>query len=158
MDRPAGETEMDFIVAEVTEIVAGALEMAPRTALICVEPALRPRTSPDPMPTVAIVVLVELHEALLVTSCLLPSLKVPVATNCTVPFLAIEAVPALKAMDCSMAAVPVSVATGLAMLPSVAVICVLPAAWPTAVPVPEPIVATDVFEEAQVTCPASCHR
>lgn len=112
---------------------------------------LRPRTSPEPMPTLATVVLVEVQDALPVTSCLLPSLKVPVATNCTVPFLAMDAVPALKPIDCSVAVVPVRIAAGLAMLAIVAVICVVPAPWPTAVPVPEPIVATAVLEEAQVT-------
>src|SRR5580700_2123604 len=149
MARLDGVTAMDFKVAEVAVMGTTGLVAPPSVAVICVEPAARPRTKPAP--TLATPVLEEVHVALEVTFCLVPSLNVPVAKSCTVPFLAIDAVVGVTAMDCSIADVPVSVAAGLATLPKVAVICVVPAPWPAARPFCEPIVDTAVFEEDQLT-------
>ena len=97
--RLPGVTARDFNVAEVTVNVAGGLPTAPRAARICVEPALMPRTNPEPIPMLAMLVLVELQEALLVTSCWVPSLNVPMAENCRVPLRARDAVVGVTAMD-----------------------------------------------------------
>lgn len=146
-----GITAMDFRDAEVTVNVAAGLLRPPRVAFICAEPALMPRASPDPGLTVATLLLEELHVAVVVTFCVLPSLKVPKAVNCWVPSLARDAVMGRTAIDWSVAEVPVSVPAGLTTLPSVAVIRVVPEPWPTARPVCEPIVATAGFAAAQVT-------
>lgn len=96
-------------------------------------------------------VLEECQVALVVTFCKLPSLKVPVARKCSVPFLAREPVVGVIAIDCSVAEVPVNVAVLLVRVPSVAVICVVPDPWHTARPVCVPIVATAVFVLDHVT-------
>ena len=51
----------------------------------------------------------------------------------------------------SVGAVTVSVTGGLEIVPTVAVICVEPAATPVATPLPMPTVATEGLEELQVT-------
>lgn len=147
----AGVTAIDFNVAEVTVSVAAGLLLLPSVAVIVVDPALRPLVKPEPTPMVATLLLDEVQVVLDVTFCVLPSLKVPVAMNCCVPFLAMEAVAGVTAMDCNVAEVPVNGTAGLTTLPSVAVIWVVPGPWPTARPVCAPMEATEAFEVAQVT-------
>jgi hypothetical protein len=81
------------------------------------------------------------------------SLYVPVAVNCCVFPIPTLGEAGVTAMDCSVtvAAVTVSASFGLATLPCVAVICVVPAATPVANPVAAPIVANAVFDDFQVT-------
>jgi len=50
----------------------------------------------------------EAHVAVFVRLCVLPSLNVPVAVNCTLVPLAIEELLALMVIDCSVAAVTAS--------------------------------------------------
>ena len=86
---------------------------------------------------------------MLVRFCVLPSLNVPVAVNCTVVPLAIEELPALIVIDCSVAAVIVS-ANELDVMPLCVAVMLLE---PIAAPVAKPVVlmlTVAVFEEAQV--------
>jgi len=72
----------------------------------------------------------------------LPSLNVPVAVNCTLVPLAMEELPALIVMDCSVAAVTVR-AIELELMPFwVAVMLLNPTAAPVARPVE--LMLTDV--------------
>ena len=73
------------------------------------------------------------------------------AVNCCVVPLIMEGLAGVTAMDCSVAAVTVSVSGGLTTAPCVAVICALPIPAPVARPVPVPMVATAAAAEAQVT-------
>lgn len=149
IERLDGETAMDFNVAEVTVRVTTGLVTPPMAAVICVDPAASPRT--EPAPTLAIPGFEEFQSALPVTFCAVPSLKVPVATSGTVPFFATDAVVGVTAIDRSVAEVTLSVTAELVTPPNDALICVVPVAWPRARAFPEPMVATAVFEEAQVT-------
>ena len=77
----------------------------------------------------------EAHVAVFVRLCVLPSLNVPVAVNCTLVPFAMEELPALMAMDCSVAAVTVK-AIELEVIPFwVAMILLEPMAAPVAKPV-----------------------
>ena len=73
----------------------------------------------------------ELHAAVLVRFCALPSLYVPVAANCCVFPAAIEAFPGVTAIDTSAADVTVSVAE-LVILVMVALRLEVPAVTPVA--------------------------
>ena len=95
--RLEGVTEMDFKVAEVTVTETAGLLTPLRAAVICAEPGARPRTRPAP--TLAMPFCEEVHVALGVTFCFVPSLKVPVATTWIVPFLAMDALAGVTAMD-----------------------------------------------------------
>ena len=66
---------------------------------------------------------------------MLPSLNVPVAVNCTLVPLAIEEVPALTVIDCSVAAVTVTAIVFEVMPLCVAVMLLDPIAAPVASPV-----------------------
>jgi hypothetical protein len=97
---------------------------------------------------VATVTAEELHVAVLLRFCVVPSLKVPVAANCCVPPFETEGFAGVTAIDTSVAAVTVSV-----VLP----VMLLEAAWIVVVPVPTAvakpvalIVATVTAEELHV--------
>jgi hypothetical protein len=75
-----GVTAMDASVAAVTVSVV-LPEMEPEVARIVVEPAPTAVARPAVL-IVATVPAEELHVAVLVRSCVVPSLKVPVAVNC----------------------------------------------------------------------------
>src|SRR5262249_23157599 len=77
-----GVTAIDFRVAAVTVTFAAPLVTPFTVALTWAEPELMPRTNPEPIPTVAVLLFVEAQVALEVTSCWLPSLNVPSAANC----------------------------------------------------------------------------
>lgn len=117
---------MDFKVAEVTVTVTIGLVTPPMLAVICVEPGASPRARPAP--TLAMFVFDELQAALVVTFCVVPSLKVPVASSCTVPLRATEAAVAFREIVRRVAEVTFNVAAVLETLPSVAVIWVVPPA------------------------------
>lgn len=127
-------TLMDCSVAAVTAR-AKALEVIPLwVAVILLEPMAAPVARPVALMLTAVGFELP-HVAVLVRFCVLPSLKVPVAVNCTLVPLAMEEVPALMAIDCSVAAVTVS-AIELEVIPLwVAVILLEPIAPPVARPV-----------------------
>ena len=70
--------------------------------------------------------------------------------NCWVVPLAIEGLVGATAIDTSVAGVTVSVSAGLTMLPSVAVMLLVPVPTPVAKP-PAAMVATEGIEEVHVT-------
>src|SRR5438270_10401261 len=112
-----------------------------------VVPAPMAVTSPV-LPAVTTVVSLELQVAELVTSCVLPSVYVPVAVNCWVVPLTIDAFAGFIAMEDTIGGVTVNVAVP-ATLPEVAVMVVLPGLTLDASP-EVLIVAVDAFEEFHV--------
>ena len=114
---------------------------------------LEPRAAPVAKPPAAMFTTAEfelVHVAVLVRFCVLPSLNVPVAVNCTLVPFAIEELLALIVMDCRV--MPLTVrAMAFDVIPlSVAVMLEVPAATPVA-RAPALIAATDVLEEFHVT-------
>ena len=117
-------------------------------AEIVVCPTASPVARPVPL-TLATVVVDELHVTEFVRVCVLPSLNVPVAVNCSVEAIFNEPEGALTAIDCSVAAVTVSTTAFDTTPLCVAVTLVVPAVSPVANPAAV-IVATAVLEELQV--------
>ena len=113
----AGVTATETSVAAVTVSVV-LPEMEPEVARIVVEPAPTAVTRPAVL-IVATVPAEELHVAVLVRSCVVPSLNVPVALNCCVWPLVIEELAGVTAIDARVAAVTDIVVLPL-MLPEVA--------------------------------------
>jgi hypothetical protein len=146
----AGLIAIACSVASVTVSVAELLVTVPDVALIVALPTPAPVASPVAL-IVATVVADELHVAVFVRFCVLPSLYVPVAVNCCVAPFAIEGAAGVTAIDCSVAAVPVSVAVFEVTPFIVAVTLVEPMPVTVARPVAA-IVAAAVFDEVQVTC------
>ena len=106
------------------------------------------------MSMAATVGLEELHSAEAVTSCVLLSLKVPVAVNCRVVPIAMLAFAGVTAMETRLAPVTVRDAVPLTE-PEAAVIVTGPV--PTAAAIPEALMdATFVAEEDQVTDVSNC--
>lgn len=134
--------------AAVTVNVAGGPTVLASVAVICDVPMPSPVARPVLPPIVAADIVPDAHVALLVRFCVLPSLKVPVAVNCYVSPFAIVGLPGVTAIDCSTAAVTVSMTGELTMLPFAAVISDVPSPSPVPLPVPEPIVATDGVPDA----------
>jgi len=142
----AGVTATETSVAAVTVSVV-LPEMEPEVA----------RTVVDPLPTavarpavliVATVTAEELHVAVLVRFCVVPSLKVPVAVNCCVPPFGTDGFAGVTAIDTRVAGVTVSVVLPLTP-PELAWMVVEPV--PAAVAKPAVlIVATVTEEELQV--------
>src|SRR5208282_4375088 len=89
--------------------------IAPEAAAIAVCPGVRALASP-PVLIVATAAVDELHIAVLVRFCVLPSLYVPVAVNCCVAPAAIEAFAGVTAIETSVGAVTVSVVEPLRLL------------------------------------------
>jgi hypothetical protein len=144
----AGVTEIEVSAAGVTvSSVEPLIEFT--LAPIVVDPVTDPIARPVAL-TGATVGLEELHDALAVKSFDEPSLYVPVAANCSVKPLAIVGFAGVTAMDTRIAGVTVSVSAGLTMLPSVAVMLLVPVATPVARP-PTVIVAIERFEEPHIT-------
>ena len=103
----------------------------------------------NPALTVAAAELLEVQVAELVTSCVVLSEKVAVAVSCCCEPLITVGFDGERAIELTTLLLTVSVVLCF-MLPSVAVMVVLPRATPVAVPV-ESIVAIEVLEEVQVT-------
>jgi hypothetical protein len=101
-----------------------ALTVAVPVPTLCPSPALL---------IVAVVGVSEDHVAVLVRSCVLPSVNVPVAVNCCVVPNAIDGVAGVTANDISVAAVTVSVVDPLTP-PTLAVMFALPTPAPLATP------------------------
>lgn len=113
---------------------------------------LDPVPTPVASPLVLIVTAAELdedHVAELVRFCVVPSLNVPVAVNCSLVPLAIEAFAVVIVIDCSVAAVTAKGRAFDVMPFSAAVTLVDPTASPLARPLVL-IVAALVLEESHV--------
>ena len=114
----------------------------------------------DPVPTPAArppvtftaAALEELHVAELVRFCVLPSLKVPVAVNCSEVPLAIDAFGPLTVIDCSVAVVTARAKMFDVIPPWVAVMLLEPTATPVNKP-PAAMVAAAGLEDVHVTEP-----
>src|SRR5215468_9205504 len=125
---------MDCSVAAVTD-KAKALEVIPLCmAVMLLEPIAAPVAKPVVL-MLTVAVFEEAQVAVLVRFCVLPSLNVPVAVNCTLVPLAIEEAPALTVIDCSVAAVTVTAIVFEVMPLCVAVMLLDPIAAPVASPV-----------------------
>jgi hypothetical protein len=118
--------------------------MEPAVAVIVAAPTPPPVATPL-VAIAATIVADELQLTPFVTSCLLPSLYVPVATNCWLVPFAIEALPGLTESDRSIGGVTASVAEPL-IVPEVAAIAVVPTATPRDRPAAV-TVATEATEE-----------
>ncbi len=116
--------------------------------MICDVPVPTPVAKPV-LVIVATVVVPEFHVTLAVRFCVLLSVYVPVAVNCSVNPFAIDGFAGVTAIDTKVAAVTVSVSPGLVTPFSAAVICDVPIAIPLAKPA-ELIVATLVVPDTQV--------
>lgn len=122
--------------------------MEPELAVIVVVPAASAVTKPL-AETVAVVTPDDVQVAVLVRSWVLPSVYVPVASNCKVVPSAIEALAGVTAMDSRVGGFTVRVEEPL-IAPEAALMTVLPTPAPLANPVLE-IVATAVADELQFT-------
>ena len=133
MEELPALTLIDCSVAAVTAS-AKLLDVIPLwVAVILLEPMAAPVARPVALMLTAVGL--ELAQvAVFVRFCVLPSLKVPVALNCTLVPLAMEELPALIAIDCNVAAVTVR-AIELEVIPFwVAVMLLEPMAAPVARP------------------------
>ena len=142
-------TAIDCSVAAVT-VSAKLLEVTPLcAAVILLEPAPTPEAKPAV--TVVAAILEELQVAEFVRFCVLPSLKVPVAVNCSAVPLAMEAVGPLIVMDCNVAVVTAKAKIFEVMPFWVAVILLEPTAAPVNRPLDVMVAAAE--DEVQVTEP-----
>ena len=143
----------DCSVAAVTVSVTPGLVTLPDAAVMLVVPAATPVAVPAPVPViVAAAVFDDVHTTPVVNGAVVPLLYVPVAVYVCVSPAAMLAVVGVTAIDCSVAAVTVSVIPALVNPPDAAVILVVPVATPVAVPVPVPvIVAAAVFDDVHTT-------
>jgi len=142
-------TEIDCSVAVVTDR-AKVFDVIPLcVAVTLLEPVPAPEAKPATIVTA--VVLEEFHVAELVMFWVVPSLKVPVAVNCSVVPLAIDGLGPLIVMDCSVAAVIASAKILEVIPPWVAVMLLDPTAAAVSKP-PDATVAAGE-EEVQVTEP-----
>jgi len=148
IDGFAGVTAIDASVAAVTVSVSAGLVTPFSDAVICEVPVPTPVASPAEL-IVATVVVPEFHVTLAVRFCVLLSVYVPVAVNCSVVPFAIEGFAGVTAIDTKVAAVTVSVSAGLVTPFSVAVICDVPTPIPVAKPA-ELTVATPGVPEFHV--------
>ena len=140
---------IDCRTAAVTVRMIEFDEIPPCAALILVVPVPVPVATPDAL-TVATAEFEDDHVTEFVRFCVLPSLNVPVAVNCSVVPLEIDVLGALIAIDCRTAAVTVRVIELDVTPPCAALIFVEPVAFPVARP-ETLIVATVEFEEDHVT-------
>jgi hypothetical protein len=146
MDGFAGVTATDCNAAEVSVVVP---ETPEKVAVITVEPAATAVTNPltvPAVPTVAMVVSVELHVAKVVRSWLAPLVKVPVALSCWVVPMAMEGFAGVNAIDANPAEVRV---VDTETFPAETEMVVVPVAMAVTSP-PGVTVATLPFVELQV--------
>jgi hypothetical protein len=121
----ASETRTGCPTLSVAEAV-----IAPDVAVIVAVPIPTPTANP-PLEVVATLIADELHVTAFVRSRFVPLLYVPVAVNCCVPPVAIDAVLGATAMEVNTAAVTVNEAAPL-IFPETAVIVAAPALMPLA--------------------------
>jgi hypothetical protein len=150
IDGLAGVTAIDTSVAAVTVNVSGGLVTPLNAAVICDVPTPAPVATPAEV-IVATVVVADTHVACVVKFCVLLSVYVPVAVNCSVVPFAIDGLAGVTAIDTSVAAVTVNVSGGLVTPLNAAVICDVPTPAPVATPA-EVIVATVVVPDTHVAC------
>jgi hypothetical protein len=153
IDGFAGVTVIEFntTTAALTVKVVEPVTV-PKVALISDDPAFRDVANP-PLLIVATVRSAEVHVTDVVSVCVLPSLKFPVAVNCWVAPAVIEGFAGPTVIDTNVAAVTVSVVEPFTE-PDVAVMSDPPVPTLVASPcVPAELlmVATPVCEELQVT-------
>jgi hypothetical protein len=122
-------------------------------AVIGVLPAVSPVARPV-LSTLATLPAVEVHVAALLRSCVLLSVKVPVAVNCFVRPAAIDGFAGVTAIDAMTAGVTVA-DTVLLIEPSVAVIVTVPKATVATFPLPSMLAMVE-SEEFQITPLRSC--
>src|SRR6202035_2575853 len=115
--------------------------MLPELAWMVVVPGPTAVAKPAAL-IVATVTAEELHVAVLLSFCVVPSLKVPVAVNCCGPPFGTEGFAGVTAIDTSVADVTVSV-----VLP----VMLLEAAWIVVVPVPPAVAKPIALIVATVT-------
>jgi hypothetical protein len=136
-----GLIAIDTSAAAVTVRTVEPL-IEPEVAVIVAVPCPTLVASPGVTPVVLIVAVVgvsELHCTVLVRFCVLPSVYVPVATNCCVVPSAIDGVPGVTTIDTSAAAVTVTVVDPM-IEPDVAVMLAVPSPTLVASPVVAPVV------------------
>ena len=140
---------IDCSVAAVT-VSAELFEVNPFcVAVMLVEPMAVPVARPVALMLATVGLELAQMDAF-VRSWVLPSLKVPVALNCTLVPLAIEELVVLIVIDCNVAAVTVSATVLDVTPPCEAVTVAVPVPTPLAKPLPL-IETADVFEEFQLT-------
>jgi hypothetical protein len=142
----AGVTAIDCSVAAVTVNPVDPT-MEAEVAEIVEVPTAAPVARPAAV-MVAVAVFDELHVAVLVRFWVVPSLKVPVAVNCWVAPLVIDGLAGVMAIDCSVAAVTVSVVEPFTV-PEAALMVEVPTPAPVARPAAV-MVAVAVFDELHV--------
>ena len=147
IDGFAGVTAIDCNVAAVTVSTVEPLIDEDVAAIVEV-PTPAPVARPAAL-IVAMLVVPEDQVTLDVRFCVLPSLNVPVAVNCSVAPLVIDGFAGVTAIDCKVAAVTVNTVDPL-IAPEVALIVDVPTPAPVASPVVL-IVAMLVVPEDQVT-------
>ena len=123
-------------------------ETAPEVALMVVVPAVNAVTRPLLL-IAATAVLIEVQVTKLVTSCIVPSEKAPIAVNCRVVPPGMVGLAGVTVMEERLADVTVRMVPP-EISPKVAVMIVVPAARPLAKPLLL-TVATAVLEDRQVT-------
>jgi hypothetical protein len=143
-----GVTAIDTNVAAVTVNVSPGLVTPLSAAVICDVPVPTPVASPA-LFKVATVVVTEFHVTLAVRFCVLLSVYVPVAVNCSVVPFAIDGLAGVTAIDTSVAAATVSVSGGLVTPLNAAVTCEVPTPMPVAKPA-ELMVATPSVPDTHV--------
>jgi hypothetical protein len=135
IDGVAGVIASDTSAAEVTVSFVDPVT-DPDVAVMVAVPAPVPLANPGFGGTLLIVATAEtseLHCAVPVMFCVLPSVYVPVAVNCSVAPVAIVGIAGVTAIDTNVAGVTVSVVDPL-IVPDVAVTAVLPTATLEATP------------------------
>jgi len=143
---------LTVIACSVAAVIVSAklLEVIPLwDAVMLLEPAPTPEAIPAVK--VAAAVFEEVQVADVVRFCVLPSLNVPVAVNCSTVPLAIEAFGPLIAIDCRVAAVTAKAKMFEVMPLCVAVMLLEPTAAPVSRPPGAMVAAAE--EDAQVTEP-----
>jgi hypothetical protein len=146
MDTVAGAMFKATTTGGVTVTLAVPVK-DPAVALIVAVPTVLPRAAPAEL-TLAIADADELHAAVLVRFCVLPSLYVPMAVNCCVSPASIEALAGVTLTEARTGEVTVSIAAPCTV-PETAVIVVPPTIKPLARP-PALIVATEGADELHV--------
>jgi len=142
-----GEMEIETSVADLIVSVVEAVTL-PCAAVIVAVPAATPVARPvDEI--VAVPLALEVHVTDEVTSCVVLSLKVAIAWNCTVAPAASDGFDGVTAIDATVAALTVKLVDDVT-LPLVAPIVVVPAPTADASPLAV-IVATAGTEEVHVT-------
>jgi hypothetical protein len=144
----AGVTEMEDRVAGVTAKVVFP-EIVPEVAMMVAEPVETAVASPLLL-TVATNVLDELQVTCVVIFCVVPSEYEPIAENCWVLPAGTFGLTGVTDIEDRIAGVTVRVVLP-EILPEAAVMIEVPAATAVARPLPL-TVASEVFEELQVTC------